>query len=387
MRFERVICIVLDGCGAGSAPDAHEFNDIGENEGHTLKNLYEKVGNINAPLLKRMGFFASAGVPYDKVEAAYGRLQPVSKGKDTMTGHWEMMGINLEKPFPTYPNGFPNELIEQFESKIGTKTLGHKPESGTEVIKRLGEQHMQTGFPIVYTSADSVFQIACHEEIVSIQKLYEYCTIARELLKEPHNIARVIARPFIGNSEKGFTRTERRKDFPIPPPHNLLDTLQESIGPTFGIGVIPEIFNHRGFVPVERTQTNKQHYQLVKQAINSPARFIWANFEDFDMLHAHRNDTIGFANALEEFDQMLSDIVSNMQENELLILTADHGNDPTTPSTDHSREYVPFCLWHSQMKQAPLPLNDLLGFAHIGATIAEALNVPFHTRNTILENI
>lgn len=387
MRFERVICIVLDGCGTGPAPDAHEFNDVGENEGHTLRNLYEKVGNINAPLLKRMGFFASAGIPYDKVESAYGRLQPVSKGKDTMTGHWEMMGINLEKPFPLYLDGFPNELIQQFEHKIGTKTLGHKPESGTEVINRLGEQHMQTGYPIVYTSADSVFQIACHEEIVPLEKLYEYCKIAREMLVEPHNVGRVIARPFIGNSKEGFYRTERRKDFPMPPPQNLIDTLEEKIGATFGIGVIPEIFNHRGFIPIERTQTNIQHYQLIKQAMNSSARFIWANFEDFDMLYAHRNDAQGFANALEKFDQMLSDIISNMRDNQLLILTADHGNDPTTPSTDHSREYVPFCLWHSQMKHVPLPLHDLVGFAHIGATVAQSFNIPFRIQNAILEKI
>jgi phosphopentomutase len=259
-----------------------------------------------------------------------------------------MAGIHLETPFPTYPKGFPIPLIREFENRIGLQSLGNLAASGTEIINRLGAMHVETGCPIVYTSADSVFQIACHEEVVPVEKLYEFCRIARELLVEPHNVGRVIARPFEGNPEVGFRRTERRKDFPLPPPANLVDEIHREFGESFGIGVIPEVFAGRGFRAVRRTQRNEEHAALLREALQSDARFIWANFEDFDMLYGHRNDVAGFARALVDFDLFLGELLEVLNDDDLLLLTADHGNDPTTPSTDHSREYVPLSLWSAQ---------------------------------------
>lgn len=375
MNFDRVICIVLDGCGAGAAPDSADFNDFGENEGHTIRNVWNAVQGINAPSLARIGFFDACGIETGtEINAKYGRLQEVSIGKDTVTGHWEMMGIELSRPFPTYPNGFPEELIHQFESKIGTETIGHMPASGTEIIKQLGAQHMDTGYPIVYTSADSVFQIACHESVVPVERLYEHCRVARELLVYPNDVGRVIARPFTGSAETGFQRTQNRKDFPLPPPRNLVDTISARLGPVFGIGVIPEVFNHRGFIAVKRTQTNAEHEQMLDSALESDAKFIWSNFEDFDMLYGHRNDARGFATALETFDQTLAKLEARLIETDLLLLTADHGNDPTTPSTDHSREFVPLCAWSPNLMN-PGRFADKVGFWNVGATVAEALGV------------
>jgi phosphopentomutase len=291
--FDRVIVLVLDGCGAGAAPDAAEFGDVEENEGHTLKNVWQTVGDVNAPNLIDLGYFAGAGVGPPPGNAAYGRLREVGIGKDTVTGHWEMMGIHIAEAFPTYPNGFPIGLIKALEAAIGLQTIGNEAASGTEIITRLGPTHVETGCPIVYTSADSVFQIACHEEIIPIERQYEICQIARRLLVPPNGVGRVIARPFLGSVGEGFTRTERRRDFPLVPPRNLVDEIAERIGPVFGIGVIPEILAHRGFLPVTRTQDNAEHFEMLKEALTSDAKFVWANFEDFDMLYGHRNDPLG----------------------------------------------------------------------------------------------
>jgi phosphopentomutase len=389
MKWERVLCLVLDGCGAGSAPDAEEYGDVGENEGHTLYNVYRRVGKIEAPLLERMGFFRSAGVPLStglEPEAVWGRLREVSAGKDSITGHWEMMGIHLARPLPTYPHGFPDEVIKPFEERIGMKVLGNYPASGTEIIQELGEEHIRTGRPIVYTSADSVFQIACHESVVPLEKLYEMCRIAREILKEPHHVGRVIARPFTGDAERGFVRTENRRDFPLPPPPNLIDKISVTYGPVFGIGIIPQIFAHRGFREVPRTQNNRAHFEMVRRALKSDARFIWANFEDFDMLYGHRNDPEGFARALKEFDEELADILAKLSPADLLLLTADHGNDPTTPSTDHTREFVPFCAW-SPGRVKGVCLGDLEGFWQVGAAVADALGVPFDVCQSPLKGL
>lgn len=379
MRWERVVCIVLDGCGAGSAPDAGEYGDVGENEGHTLLNIYRRVGNIEAPLLERMGFFLGAGVPLVSVsepEGVWGRLRVVSAGKDSITGHWEMMGIHLKRPLPTYPQGFPDEVIKSFEERIGRKVLGNCPASGTEIIQKLGAEHMKTGFPIVYTSADSVFQIACHESVVPLESLYAMCEIAREILEEPHNVGRVIARPFTGDPESGFVRTGNRRDYPLPPPRNLVDGISEKYGSVFGIGIIPQIFAYRGFKDVPRTENNRAHFEMLQVALRSDARFIWANFEDFDMLYGHRNDPVGFARALAEFDVGLTDVVGRLSSGDLLIVTADHGNDPTTPSTDHTREFVPFCAW-SPGWLGSISLGDLEGLWHVGASVAHALGIRF----------
>lgn len=300
--------------------------------------------------------------------ARYGRLREISMGKDSVTGHWEMMGIHTSKPFPTYPDGFPIPLIKQFEREIGTQTLANRPASGTEIIAQLGEQHMYTGFPIVYTSADSVFQIACHEDVVPIERLYEICRIARRICVEPDNVQRVIARPFDGQPG-AFRRTERRKDFPLEAPPNLIDR----IGSVFGIGVVPELFGGRGFREVKRTQNNAEHAQMLETALASDARFIFANFEDFDMLYGHRNDPAGFAKCLEAFDATIAKLLDRLGPDDLLTITADHGNDPTSPSTDHSHEYVPVCVVGSGLD--PKSLGDIDGMMAVGATVGSHLGV------------
>ncbi|MCH8274650.1 MAG: phosphopentomutase [Armatimonadetes bacterium] len=384
MKFDRVVCLVMDGCGAGAAPDAADFGDSGENEGHTLRNVWNAAGGFDTPLLQRLGILAAAGIETGGgVEAAYGRMREISIGKDTVTGHWEMMGIHLEKPLPLYPDGFPPEVIGEFEERIGRGSLGNFPASGTEIIQRLGPEHISTGMPIVYTSADSVFQMACHEDVVPVEELYRFCEIAREILREPHNVGRVIARPFIGTADAGFTRTGRRKDLPLEPPRNLVDVIAERVCPVFGIGVVPQVFAFRGFRKVKRTQNNAEHFDMLMEALNSDARFIWANFEDFDMLYGHRNDPEGFAKSLETFDGYIAETLGRLREEDLFILTADHGNDPTTPSTDHSREYVPIALWNLGMK-GPAALGDMDGFWHVGAAVADALGLPFERASSPL---
>jgi phosphopentomutase len=362
----------MDGCGAGAAPDAELFGDVGRNEGHTLANVWKSAGGIDAPTLASIGLFAAAGIPGTEPQAAYGRMREISMGKDTVTGHWEMMGIRLEKPFPTYPKGFPISVIKEFEGKIGLQTIGNEAASGTEIIQRLGPMHLETGCPIVYTSADSVFQVACHEDIIPVERLYEICQIAREMLTEPNNVGRVIARPFTGSMEQGFIRTENRKDYPLSPPGNIVDKIARKYGEVYGVGVIPEVFCGRGFRKVERTQDNAQHQEMLMEALTSDSKFIWANFEDFDMLYGHRNDPAGFAKALQVFDGYLATTMGLLRDGDLLLLTADHGNDPTTPSTDHSREYVPLCAYFLGIE--PCALGDLEGMWHVGETVLAALD-------------
>lgn len=355
--------IVLDGVGAGEAPDAAKFGDL--DHPSTLLHVWEAAGGFHAPNLARLGFLAAGGIE-EGTTGRFGRLRELSQGKDSVTGHWEMMGIVTETAFPTYPEGFPIPLIKAFEDEIGTQTLANCPASGTEIIARLGELHQETGFPVVYTSADSVFQIAAHEEVVPIEKLYDWCRIARRLCTGADNVQRVIARPFLG-SPGAYKRTERRKDFPATPPHNLVD----DIGDVFGIGVVPELFDGRGFRSVRRTQNNAEHEQMLWEALDSDARFIFANFEDFDMLYGHRNDATGFAKCLEEFDVLLGSLLTRLEPDDLLILTADHGNDPTDASTDHSREYVPVALWGAGIEQENL--GDVEGMTAVGATVVKWL--------------
>jgi len=381
MLFDRVVLIVLDGCGAGPAPDAAEYGDVGENSGDTLRNVWNATGGFDTPLLAESGFLTAANVPIGErnlpaPSASFCRLRPTSKGKDSITGHWEMMGIVLDHPFPTYPDGFPPEVVSQFEAAIGRPVLGNEAASGTEIMQRLGEQHLRTGNPIVYTSADSVFQVACHEDVVPVETLYEWCETARQLLVAPHNVARVIARPFKGDAATGFTRTDWRRDFPLPPPHNLIDVISQQIGQVHGIGIVPEAFAGRGFQPTSRTQSNEQHEAALLQALGEGSRFIFANFEDFDMRFGHRNDPEGFARALVRFDATLYRILGRLRPGDLLLLTADHGNDPTTPSTDHSREYVPFSAV-APGRESLGSRGDLDGLWRVGATVAEALGVEF----------
>lgn len=370
--------IVLDGCGAGVAPDAAEFGDLGSP--NTLKHVWDAAGGFRAPNLAALGFLAAAGIyapisPLPSGSVSFGRLQELSKGgKDSVTGHWEMMGITVDAPFPTYPDGFPIPLVKEFEHRIGTQTIGNRPASGTAIIGDLGPLHVDTGFPILYTSADSVFQLACHEEVVPVEKLYEWCQIAREICTEPNHVQRVIARPFVGDIHSGFKRTERRRDFPLSPPQNLCDV----VGDVYGIGVVPELFGSRGFREGTRTQSNPEHIVRLKEALKSDARFIFANFEDFDMLYGHRNDPTGFAKCLEQFDGYLSEILPLLNENDLLILTADHGNDPTDESTDHSREFVPVSLFRPGNSKAAQSLGDVRGMAAIGRTVASYLGLDWN---------
>jgi phosphopentomutase len=375
--MKRAIVIVLDGCGAGFAPDAEEFGDPGKPS--TLKHVWEASGGFHAPNLASLGYLQAGGIqvptPDFAGERSYGRLQPLSKGgKDSVTGHWEMMGIVEDAPFPTYPNGFPIPLIKEIETRIGTQTIGNRAASGTQIIAELGNLHLETGFPIVYTSADSVFQIACHEEVVPIEKLYEFCAIAREICVPPDHVQRVIARPFLGKPGE-FMRTERRKDFPLTPPHNLID----EIGDVFGIGVVPELFGGRGFRSDRRTQSNAEHEVMLLDALDSDARFIFANFEDFDMLYGHRNDPIGFAKCLETFDVYLGSILPRLTPDDLFILTADHGNDPTDVSTDHTREYVPMTRYTpGSLSDELVCFGDQEGFATLGRRVSDHLGVSWH---------
>lgn len=373
--MKRAIVIVMDGCGAGAAPDAEAFGD--RDDPATLRHVWERAGGIDAPNLAACGLFAAAQIPIavpplpraaEGFAARFGRLREISMGKDSVTGHWEMMGVHTAEPFPTYPEGFPISLIKEFEREIGTQTLANRPASGTAIIEELGKLHMETGFPIVYTSADSVFQIACHEDVVPIEKLYDMCGIARRICTKPNNVQRVIARPFDG-VPGAFRRTERRKDFPLEAPPNLVD----AVGDVFGIGVVPELFGGRGFRPVRRTQNNAEHAGMLETALDSDARLIFANFEDFDMLYGHRNDPAGFAKCLESFDATIGALLAGLRNEDLLVLTADHGNDPTSASTDHSREYVPVCVVGQGVQGGPI--GDVDGMTAVGATVARHLGI------------
>ncbi len=371
--MKRVILIVLDGCGVGEAPDASLFND--NDHPSTIKHVWEAAGPLNVPNLRACGLLAAAGVdgetggPPSGFGVRYGRLRELSMGKDSVTGHWEMMGVVTEIPFPTYPNGFPSDLVAEFEQRIGSKVIGNKPASGTAIIAELGAEHVATGNPILYTSADSVFQVACHEGVVPIERLYEMCEIGRQICTTPNNVQRVIARPFEGDVTSGFSRTGRRKDFPLVAPTNLIDKINE----VYGIGPVPELFGGRGFIHVPRSQNNAEHELALWVAMDSGNPFIFANFEDFDMLFGHRNDPVGFAGALTRFDETLGKVLERLTDEDLLILTADHGNDPTTVSTDHSREYVPICVVGKHVTSANL--GDLDGITTVGATVAAHLGV------------
>lgn len=378
--FQRVLVLVLDGCGAGVAPDAAAFGDDMNHPGDTLVHVAQAVGGLKIPNLRSLGLGnllkLEGGAPVASPRGSYARLREASQGgKDTVTGHWEMMGIIIEQRFPTYPEGFPAEVIEAFEFAIGRKTIGNKAASGTVIIDELGEEHVRTGHPIVYTSADSVFQIACHESVIPIEELYEICLKARALLKGEHALQRVIARPFEGQGKGSFSRTNRRKDFPLSPPVNVLDHLHNAGRFTAGIGVIPEVFDGRGFTYKERTQTNEEHHLATMKLVSERSQgFFFVNFEDFDMLYGHRLDPDGFGAALETFDGYLGELMTALGPNDLLMLTADHGNDPTIPSTDHTREYAPLLMFSPSLKEGRA-LGDRPTYADLGATVLDALGV------------
>lgn len=387
--FQRVIVLVMDGCGAGKAPDADDFGDRPGNYGDTLVNVAASVGGLRIPTLRRLGLgnllgLAGGGPVADPV-GSYARLRESSRGgKDTVTGHWEMMGIVVDQPFPTYPNGFPREVVSAFEESIGRAVLGNRAASGTVIIDELGEEHVATGHPILYTSADSVFQIACHEGVVPVDQLYEFCLKARGLLKGEHSLQRVIARPFEGSGKGHFRRTERRKDFPLDPPENVIDKVQAAGIYCSGIGVIPEVFAGRGFDHGNRTQTNEEHYLATLEELGRHQQgFFFVNFEDFDMLFGHRLDPQGFAGALEVFDGYVADIMERMGAGDLLMITADHGNDPTIESTDHTREYAPLLLYSPGL-EGGRHLGDRDSFGDVGATVLKAFGLLPHGAGTSL---
>jgi phosphopentomutase len=372
-NFERVIWIVLDSVGIGELPDAADYGDVGRT---TLGHIAESRP-LKLPNLVRLGLANIAPLahltPAVSPIGAYGKGITHSPGKDTTTGHWEMAGIWLDQAFPTYPHGFPRELIAEFEKQIGRGTLGNKPASGTEIIKELGEEHVHTGKPIVYTSGDSVFQIAAHEDVIPIAELYRMCEIARKLLDGPNRVGRVIARPFAG-APGHFARTTRRHDYAVDPPKPmLLDVLAERGVPVFGIGKIHDIYNGRGVEKYVTTTGNADGMAKLTATLHDrKSGLIFCNLVDFDMLYGHRKDVEGFAQSLEEFDRLLGPFMASMSNSDLLMITADHGCDPDPrwPTTDHSREYVPI-LAYSPRSSARTDLGIRQTLADMGQTVAE----------------
>lgn len=374
---KRVIWIVLDSVGMGELPDAGRFGDEGSN---TLGNIAAQVG-LSVPNMRKLGLGNIDGMVNIEPEAepigCYGRLAEISDGKDTTTGHWEMTGIYSKQPFPTYPDGFPDEIIEAFKAATGMKgVLANCAASGTEIIQRLGEEHVKTGFPIVYTSADSVFQIACHEEVYSVKELYEMCRKARELLKGEHAVGRVIARPFTGEAGN-YVRTANRRDFSlIPPKENLLCYMKQAGLDVIAVGKIEDIFAGSGITEAVHTRDNMDGVQQTLRYMREDSHgLIFTNLVEFDMKWGHRNDAEGYAKGLEEFDAVLPEILDTMKEEDILVITADHGCDPTTPSTDHSREYVPLLMYGKGIRRN-VNLGTGATYANIGQTVAELFHLP-----------
>lgn len=372
----RVVLMILDGVGIGELPDADRFGDVGS---ATLQNTAEAVGGLHLPHLAELGLGCIApikGVAATKAPIGnYGKMAEVSAGKDTTTGHWEIAGLRLDTPFPTYPNGFPDEVIKPFSEAIGRGILGNKPASGTEIIQELGEEHIRTGKPIVYTSADSVFQIAAHEDVIPVSELYRMCKIAREILTGEHAVGRVIARPFIGRPGE-FVRTERRRDFSLAPPRpTILDKLSEAGYDVCAVGKIEDIFASQGITASNHAHGNMAIVDATLEFIATAGPgLIFANCVDFDTLWGHRNNVQDYAKGLEEFDQRVPEILHRLKPEDILIITADHGCDPTTPSTDHSREYVPLLVYGKRLKSG-VNLGIRRTFADVAATIAELFAV------------
>ncbi|HYE12793.1 MAG TPA: phosphopentomutase [Patescibacteria group bacterium] len=378
--IDRVILVVMDSVGVGELPDADIYGDKGSN---TLENILKKMPNLSLDHLNNLGLGNIEGLNIPKVEnpkGAYGKALELSPGKDTTTGHWEIAGITLNQAFPTYPNSFPQSLIEQFENAIGIKTIANEVASGTEIIARLGDEHVKTGYPIVYTSADSVFQIAAHEEVIPLEKLYEMCSIARKMLTGEHAVGRVIARPFIGTSGN-YKRTSNRRDFSLLPiSETMLDVIKENNLSVMAVGKIEDIFAGVGVTDAVHTKSNMDGVEKTLEYMKTDKKgLIFTNLVDFDMTYGHRNDVEGYGNALKEFDNRLPEIMSSLKDTDVLIITADHGCDPTTASTDHSREYIPLLVYGKQIKPG-VNIGIRNGFSDIAATILDMLNLPMKTK-------
>lgn len=386
MVDRRVFLIVLDSFGIGELPDAAEFGDVGSN---TLRSI-TKSAEYDTPLMKEMGLFNIDGIDYvegvERPKASFGRLSEVSKGKDTTIGHWEIAGIVSERPLPTYPDGFPEDLLDEYSRLTGRGILCNKPYSGTEVIKEFGEEHLKTGDLIVYTSADSVFQVAAHEEKVPIEELYRVCEIARELLQGEHGVGRVIARPFIGEPGN-FTRTPRRHDYSLMPPKTtMLDTLKEAGYATRGVGKIYDIFAGKSISDTVRIQNNVDGMEKAIAIMDEDFKGLcFVNLVDFDMVYGHRNDIDGYAKAATVFDRQLAEMIGKMKDTDIVMITADHGCDPGFKGTDHSREYVPFLAYGKDIKEG-INLGTRSTFADIAATIQDIFEVEQKTAGCSFKN-
>jgi phosphopentomutase len=371
MSFRRIIVVVFDSVGIGEMPDAGDYGDIGSD---TLGNIARKRP-MRLPNLCALGLANIRPVanldPAAAPLACYGRCALASPGKDTTTGHWEIAGIHLARPFPLYPHGFPPDVLGEFERRAGRRALGNCPASGTEIIERLGVEHIRTGSPIVYTSADSVFQIAAHEDVIPLPELYRMCEAAREILRGPHEVGRVIARPFTGTPGSFKRDTAARHDYAVPPPQGmLLDRLAERGVPVYSVGKIYDIFLGRGIAHSAKTKDNAEGMAKTLEAMNGMMDgFLFVNLVDFDMLYGHRNDVEGYAAALEAADGWIPSVLASLRDGDLLIVTADHGNDPTTPGTDHSREYVPLLAYGPGAKRG-INLGIRATLADIGQTVA-----------------
>ena len=392
--IKRAIIIVIDGFGVGALKDANMYNDEGSN---TLEGIYNNT-KMNLQNLKQMGLYNIDGINIkEKVEktiGAYGKMEEKAKGKNSPVGHWEICGYIKEKPFKTYKNAFPKKLIEEFKEKTGIKgILCNEVGSGTEILKKYGEEHIKTGYPIIYTSADSVFQIAAHENVIPIEKLYKICKIAREILDKPeYDVGTVIARPFIGENSNNFVRTYNRKDFETTKiGKNMLDVIKEEGKEVIAIGKIEDLFVGRGITKAVHTNGNEDGIEKTISYIkNESDGLIFTNLVDFDMLYGHRNDICGYAKALEYFDSKIPEIINNMKKDDILIITSDHGNDPSTKSTDHSREYVPILVYGKEIKEN-VNLGTRETFADISATILDIFKMPTlgvgkSFKNEILKN-
>jgi phosphopentomutase len=376
-EINRVIVIVLDGVGAGEAPDAVDYGDVGSN---SLGNVSRAIGGLNTPNMYELGLgniTSIQGVPENSnARGAFGRFQPKSAGKDTIIGHWEMMGIYLPVAFPTYQDGFPPEVIDQFKQATGRGVLANKPASGTEILKELGLEHMKTGKPIVYTSADSVFQIAAHEEIFPLDELYDMCLKARDILQGEHGVGRVIARPFLGDAPDNFKRTHHRKDYPrLPEYPTMMQKLVSAGKDVYTVGKIDDIFGHLGITKSNHVLSNLESIKAMLDFMDEDFEgLMFVNLIEFDMIYGHRNDPRGYADALEEFDRYVPEIEKRLKPGDMVIITGDHGVDPTTPGTDHSREYVPLLVFGPQIKgNVKLGVRRSLG--DIAGTLAEIFSL------------
>lgn len=370
---KRVFLFVLDGFGVGASEDANKFGDEGSN---TLENVNAQI-TLNIPTLKKLGLTSIDGLHFPKESAilgAYGKMREQSIGKDTTTGHFEMMGLVTKTPRPTFPNGFPNEVVEKLEQAFGTKILGNVVASGTQIIQDLGEEHLKTGYPIVYTSADSVLQIACHTDIVPLEKLYDYCKKAREIMNGKYEVGRVIARPFTGTINHFERINEGRRDYSvIPDKNNTMEHLIEAKKDVIAVGKISDIFAGKSISQNYPSHNNKDALNSTQEILNKHFEGLcFINLVDTDMLYGHRNDVLGYAKSLEDTDQFLSKFLPEMKPDDVLMLTGDHGNDPTTPSTDHSREFTPILIYGKNVKQN-VNLSILNGFYNIGQLIEEYL--------------